>query len=427
MVREKWSSSVGFILASIGSAVGIGNIWRFPYVVGMNGGGAFLIPYLIAVFLFGMSLMILEFALGRHFRTSVLPTFAALGKNFRKAGMFLVFIMVMILGYYLVVTSWVLAYFIFFVSGIDITFSKFTNSYYPLLFFLISVEISFLIVRAGVREGIEKLTRFLIPLLFLILLLLLAVTLSMPGAAEGIEFYLIPDFSKLSNPFTWTAAFGQAFFSLSVGTGVMLTYASYMREMNIVKSAAVITVSDLLVAILAGFVIFPLVFSFGVDPAFGVQLTFVSLPNIFHEMSSGVFLGAIFFLLLFFAALTSAVSFLEVIVATLMDSWGVKRKRATGIVSVIIILVGLPSALSYTALGLRAFGTPLLDLYDFVFGTLGIIAAGLVLTTVAGWFIDPRIILKHTGGSKRMQKMFMIIIRFFIPVVLFINLIKMIV
>ncbi len=381
-MREKWSSSIGFILASIGSAVGIGNIWRFPYMVGENGGGAFLIPYLIAVFLFGLPLMMLEFTLGRHFKTSVVPAFSTIGKKFKLAGFFLVFIMGMILSYYLVITGWVLAYSLFFITGNPIPFSQFTGSYYPLLFFLTSAVTTFFVVRAGVRQGIEKLSKFLIPLLFAMLLLLVIFAISLPGAAKGIEFYLTPDFGKLADPFVWTAAFGQAFFSLGVGTGIMLTYGSYMRDENIVKSAGIITVSDLLVAILGGFVVFPIVFSFGLDPAAGVQLAFVTLPPVFQEMSFGFLLGAIFFLLLFFAALTSAVSMLEVPVATLIDSYGFERKKATLLVSMVIFLVGLPSALSYTPLKLALFGTPLLDIKDFAFGTIGIISAGLVLTIV---------------------------------------------
>lgn len=422
LTREKWSSSLGFILASIGSAVGLGNIWRFSYIVGANGGGAFLIPYFIAVFLFGLPLMILEFAMGRHFKTSVVPTFSSIGKKFLWAGLILVLIMGIILSYYLVITSWVLAYSFFFISGMSVPFATFTSSYSPLLFFLISGAISLLVVRAGVTRGIERLSKFLIPLLFAMLIVLLAFSLFLPGAMRGIEFYLTPDFSKLLDPFVWTAAFGQAFFSLSVGQGIMLTYGSYLEKEKIVKSATIITVSDLIAGLLSGFVVFTIVFSFGLDPASGVKLAFVTLPPIFQKMSFGTFLGAMFFLLLFFAALTSAVSMLEVPVATLIDSYGFKRENATSIVSVIIILMGLPSALSYTTLKLELFGTPLLDLKDFAFGTIGIIAAGFILSTIAGWFLDPVILFKEMEGSRRMQRFFLLIIRYFIPFILLLNL-----
>ncbi|MFZ3385015.1 MAG: sodium-dependent transporter [Candidatus Methanoperedens sp.] len=422
-MREKWSSNLGFILASIGSAVGIGNIWRFPYIVGENGGGAFLIPYIIAVFFFGLPLMILEFALGRHFNTSVVPSFGTIGKKSRIGGFFLVFVMLMIVSYYLVITGWVLAYSLFFITGQNTSFTIFTGSYYPLLFFLIAAVIAFFVVRAGVKGGIEILSKVLIPLLFAMLIVLVVSSLSLPGTMKGLEFYLTPDFSKLSDPFVWTAAFGQAFFSLGVGTGIMLTYGSYMKEGNIVKNATLITVSDLLIAFIGGIIVFPIVFSFGLDPAAGIQLAFVTLPPIFHEMSFGVFFGAIFFLLLFFAALTSAVGMLEVPVATLIDTYGYQRKKAAFVVSIVVILIGLSSALSYTPLKLELLGKPLLDLNDIAFGTIGIIAAGLVLSIIAGWFIDPKLILDHIGGKKWIQELFIIIIKFFIPLILFINLV----
>lgn len=422
-MREKWSSSLGFILASIGSAVGLGNIWRFPYIVGLNGGGAFLIPYFIAVFLFGLPLMVLEFAMGRNYKNSVVATLSAIRKRFRFAGLFLVFVMGMILSYYLVITSWVLAYSLFFIIGVTIPFSEFTSSYYPLLFFLMSGIICFVVVRAGVKRGIEKLSKVLVPVLFGMLCILVVFSFSLPGVMRGIEFYLSPDFSKLFNPYVWAAAFGQAFFSLSVGVGIMLTYGSYMGEERIVKNAAVITVADLLAAILSGFVIFPIVFSFGLDPAAGVKLAFVTLPPIFQTMSFGSFWGAVFFLLLFFAALTSAVSMLEVPVATLIDSYGFKRKNATWIVSLIVAVIGLPSALSYTTLQLELFGKPLLDLKDFAFGTVGIIVSGLVLSVIAGWFLDQGIIIKAVGGNKRAQKLLIFIIKFLIPVILAVTLV----
>jgi len=422
-MREKWSSGIGFILASIGSAVGIGNIWRFPYIVGENGGGAFLIPYLIAVFLFGLPLMIIEFSLGRHLKTSVVPAFTAIKKSFKIAGFFLVFIMVMILSYYLVITGWILAFFYYLVSGTNMTFSTFTDSYYPLLLFLISGGLVFFVVRAGVKKGIEKLSKLLIPLLFIMLLMLLGFSLLLPGTMAGVKFYLLPDFSKLSDPFVWTAAFGQAFFSLSVGTGIMLTYGSYMGDEKIIKSAAIITISDLMVAILAGLIIFPIVFTFGFDPAAGVQLAFVTLPSIFHQMEYGYFFGAVFFLLLFFAAITSAVSMLEVPVSTLIDTYGFDRKKATSLISIIVILIGLPSALSYTTMKLELFGMPILDINDIAFGTIGIILAGLILSIIVGWFLDPDVIFHHIGGERWMQMLFYHIIKFMIPIILFVNLV----
>ncbi|MDN7023801.1 sodium-dependent transporter [Methanoculleus sp. FWC-SCC1] len=418
MVREQWSSWTGFILASIGSAVGIGNIWRFPYIVGQNGGGAFLIPYLISVFLFALPLMMLELAIGRHLQTSVGPAFRAIGERFFPVGILIVATISLILSYYLVIASWVFAYTLFFALNRPVDFTAFTNSYYPLVFFLITGLTVFATVRSGVREGIERLSRYLIPVLVAILLLLVAYALTTPGALAGIAFYLAPDTSRLADPLVWAAAFGQAFFSLSVGMGILLTYGSYLGRTDIFRSASVITVADILIALLAGLIIFPLVFSFGLDPAAGVNLAFVTLPSAFAGIPFGAVLGVLFFAMLFVAALTSAVSMLEVPVATIIDSYGYSRRRATLLVFCAVILLGLPSALSYTALRLELFGTPLLDLGDYIFGTLGLIVAGLLVSTVAGWFMNPAWIFDEIGGSRRMQRAFLFLIRYAIPLVL---------
>ncbi|MDG6258007.1 MAG: sodium-dependent transporter [Methanomicrobiaceae archaeon] len=423
MSRERWSTGLGFILASVGSAVGIGNIWRFPYIVGTNGGGAFLIPYLISVFLFGLPLMMLELAVGRHLQTSVGPAFRAIGQRFFSAGIVLVVIVSFILSYYLVVSSWVLAYTLFFALQRPVDFDAFTGSYYPLVFFLLSGLIVFATVRSGVREGIERISRVVIPLLLLILLLLVVFSLAQPGAAEGVAFYLTPDLSLLADPLVWAAAFGQAFFSLSVGMGILLTYGSYLERANLFRNATIIAVSDIAIAILAGLMIFPLVFAFNVDPAAGVNLAFVTLPSVFLNMQFGSVLGTLFFAMLFLAALTSAVSMLEVPVATAIDMYGYPRKRATLLVFGVIILLGLPSALSYTGLRLELFGTPLFDLSDYVFGTLGLIFSGLIVSIVAGWFVDPEWLFAELGGTPMLQRAYLLLVRYCIPAVLFITLV----
>lgn len=423
MARERWSSGIGFILASIGSAVGIGNIWRFPYIVGTNGGGAFLVPYLISVFLFGLPLMLLEFAVGRNLQTSVGPAFRAIRRRFFPAGIAIIAILGLILSYYLVITSWVLAYALFFLIQRPVDFGDFTASYYPLVFFLASALVVFATVRSGVQEGIERISRFIIPLLFLLLLLLVAFSLAQPGAPAGISFYLTPDLAYLSDPLVWAAAFGQAFFSLSVGMGILLTYGSYLERENLFRSATIIVVADILIAILAGLMIFPLVFTYNLDPAAGVNLAFVTLPAVFGEIQFGALLGALFFLMLFLAALTSAVSMLEVPVATVIDSYGMPRKKATLLVCAIILLLGLPSALSYTALRLELFGVPFLDISDYAFGTLGLIVAGLIVSIVAGWFFEPARLFEELGGSASLQRVYLILVRYCIPSVLLVTLI----
>ncbi|WP_292364331.1 MULTISPECIES: sodium-dependent transporter [unclassified Methanoculleus] len=423
MGREEWSSTLGFILASIGSAVGIGNIWRFPYIVGANGGGAFLIPYLVSVLLFGLPLMVLELAIGRSTGTSVVSTFRSIRKRFSVAGLVIVTIVSLILGYYLVITSWVLAYALFFILGRPMEFGAFTDSYLPLVFFLLSGLAVFMTVRSGVREGIERASRYLIPILLVFLLFLVAVSLTEPGAVEGVGFYLSPDYSRLTDPAVWIAAFGQAFFSLSVGMGILLTFGSYLKREALFRNAAIIAAADILIAVLAGLAIFPLVFTAGLDPAAGVNLAFITLPSAFTEIRYGMLLGALFFLMLFAAALTSAVSMLEAPTAALMDSYGYPRKRATLLVFAAVMLLGLPSALSYTALKLEVFGTAFLALADYAFGTIGLIVAGLIVSIVGGWFMSRARICAEIGGCGWQQKVYMTLIRYGVPAVLLITLI----
>ncbi|MDN7013684.1 sodium-dependent transporter [Methanoculleus sp. FWC-SCC3] len=423
MEREEWSSTLGFILASIGSAVGIGNIWRFPYVVGANGGGAFLIPFLIAVLLFGLPLMVLELAIGRSTGTSVISAFRSIRQRFAAAGLVIVAVVSLILGYYLVITSWVLAYALFFVFNQPMEFDAFTGSYLPLVFFLLSGLAVYVTVRSGVRGGIERASRYLIPFLLVILIFLVVISLTEPGAVEGIEFYLSPDFSRLADPGVWIAAFGQAFFSLSVGMGILLTFGSYLKREPLFRNAAIIAAADMLIAVLTGLVIFPLVFTAGLDPAAGVNLAFITLPTAFTEIQYGMVLGALFFLMLFAAALTSAVSMLEVPVAALMDTYGYPRKRATLLVFAAIMLVGLPSALSYTALNLEALGMPFLDLADYAFGTIGLIVAGLIVSVVGGWFMSRIRICEEIGGCGWQQKIYMALIRYGVPSILLITLV----
>jgi NSS family neurotransmitter:Na+ symporter len=423
MEREEWSSTLGFILASIGSAVGIGNIWRFPYIVGANGGGAFLVPYLIAVLLFGLPLMVLELAIGRSTGTSVISAFRSIRQRFAAAGLVIVVVVSLILGYYLVITSWVLAYALFFTFNQPVEFGAFTGSYLPLVFFLVAGLAVYVTVRSGVREGIERASRYLIPVLLVILISLVAVSLTEPGAVEGIGFYLSPDFSRLTDPAVWIAAFGQAFFSLSVGMGILLTFGSYLRREALFRNAGIIAAADILIAVLAGLAIFPLVFTAGLDPAAGVNLAFITLPTAFTEIRYGMLLGALFFLMLFAAALTSAVSMLEVPVAALMDSYGYPRKRATLLVFVAVMLLGLPSALSYTALNLEAFGMPFLDLADYAFGTIGLIVAGLIMCVVGGWFMSRTRLCAEIGGCGWQQTVYMALIRYGVPAILLITLI----
>lgn len=423
MSRENWSSATAFILVSVGSAVGIGNIWRFPYIMGVNGGGAFLVPYLIAVFVVGLSVMMVEFTIGRHYGKSVVEAFTSIKPRLRYLGFVIVVVNMMILSYYWVVMGWVLAYFSFYSVGMPMPFSAFTTSYLPIPFFAIAAVLTLGIVRLGVKKGLERLSKYLVPILLAMMVLISAYGLSLPGAGAGLFFYLKPDFGRLADPSVWTAAFGQSFFSLSVGTGILLTYGSYARKERIAKNSAIIAISDTSVSLLAGLMIFPIVFSFGLDPAAGVQLAFVTLPTVFGEIAFGQILGAAFFLLLFFAAFTSAVSMLEVPVATLIDSYGMGRKRAAALIAAIIFALGVPPALSYTPLSLSILGLPVLDLYDTAFGTMAIIVTGLIITIVGGWLLDESVLSKEIGGGGFAKSALRITVRYAIPIILIVILV----
>lgn len=385
---DLWSSRTGFILAATGSAVGIGNIWRFPSVVGRNGGGAYLIPFLIAVFVFAVPLIILEINSGRRTRSDIVATFRDVRPRFRIFGWFIVAIVILILSYYLVITGWILAFLGAAITGGDISLASFTATYAPVISFTVSLGLVAGVLSLGVREGIERLTTVLMPVVFVILLGMAAFSVTLPGFSEGMAFFLTPDLSVLTDPLIWSAAFGQAFFSLSAGMGILITYGSYVgKEMNVPGAAAIIAVADVVVAILAGIVIFPIVFTFDLEPSLGTELAFSTLPVAFSLLPGGRVVAGAFFGLLFAAAITSAVSMMEVGVSTVRGATRFSRRRATLLVSVLVFLLGMPSLLSYTPFQLYVWGTPLLDLLDNSVGTLGLPVTALVISVTFGHFV----------------------------------------
>lgn len=417
---EQWSSRTGFILAAIGSAVGIGNIWRFSSVVGQNGGGAYLIPYLIAVFLCALPLMILELAMGRHFQGTVVSAFRSVKPPFRIIGWLLCGILFLILSYYLVITGWTIGYFLFSLGGEAVSFSVFTNGWLPVFLFVLTAGLTGIVVSRGVREGIERISILLIPISIGTLMVLALYGATLPGFSEGMAFLFTPDFSVLSDPLLWSAAFGQAFFSLSVGTGILLTYGAYVsRDQGIPVASMIITVTDLAVALIAGIVIFPLVFSFGLVPTIGAELAFSTLPKAFGVMPGGWLFAAAFFLVLFFAALTSAISMLEVSVAAVRESIGWSRIRAAALLTGAVIIIGLPSALSYSAVDLRIGGIRVLDFMDETVGTLGLPIAALLLAVVFTWFLPRTILAEEIGETS--ARIIHPLCRFVIPGVLIVT------
>ncbi len=417
-MREHWSK-LGFILASIGSAIGLGNIWRFPYIVGENGGGAFLIAYIVAIIIFGFPLMIMEFSIGEKFKGSVVTSLKKIHPKIKYLGFFAVFVCLGILSYYLVIAGWTLAYSVFSIFT-QIDFTDFTNTLYPLAMFFITLLIITFIVRTGIKKGIERVCNVLLPTLFILVILLVIKAVTLPNAIEGIRFYLTPDISSLVNPRIWLMAIAQALFSLSLGTGILITYGSYLKKTNIPKSSLIVIISDTLIAVLAGFIIFPIVFSFGINPATGPQLAFVTLPKIFSFMAFGHFFETIFFLLLFIGALTSAISMMEVGTTTLIDEFKLNRKKATLIILGIIFIAGLPSALSYSSFNFTVFGKTFLDMMDHLFGDILLPICALIMTTGIMWFIKPKALLEEINkGSKIKIPYFIIpVLKYLIPVLL---------
>ena len=402
MDKERGSfSKVGFILAAAGSAVGLGNLWRFPYTVGENGGGLFVIIYLISVIAIAVPVMMAEISLGRFTGKNPVGAFNAIkpGSPWKYVGYLGVLCGLMILSFYAVVAGSAVGYFIKAVTGpfsgvtsetAAAAYESFTgNSWLQILLLSVFIALTVFVVSKGVSGGIEKYSKILMPILLGILLLLLVRSLTLKGASKGIEFYLKPDFKALK-PSLIIAAMGQAFFSLSLGMGTMITYGSYVsKKENIPVSAGWIAFFDTFIAILAGLIIFPAIFSQGLDPNQGSGVMFNVLPVLFDKMPGGMLFGSFFFLLLSIAALTSTISILEVPVAYYIDEkkWG--RKKASVIVGAVALLIGIPSALSqggvkfFTELPLFKMG--FLDLWSQLWGGLILSIGAFFLAIFIGY------------------------------------------
>ena len=396
--RGQFSSKLGFVAAAAGSAVGLGNIWRFPYETGQNGGAAFLLVYLTCVFLIGFPVMVGEIAIGRKTQKNPYGAFRELGgKGWALVGLWGILCGVMILSFYNVVAGWAFGYFLQIGFGNLLNtenYGEFFGGYVSdvsdnLIYSLVFMIITAVIVFRGVQNGIERASKILMPLLFIILVSLIIYGLTLEGAGKGVSFYLFPELDKMTGK-TIYSALGQAFFSLSLGMGALVTYGSYIdKKDNIVSSAGIVTIADSMVAFLAGLMIFPLVFSQGQAPTAGPGLVFVSLPGIFQAMGpvAGKIVGASFFLLLCFAALTSTISLLEVPVAYAVDEKKWSRKTSVAVISALIFIIGLFSMLSQGAVeGLTDFvhyegkTKSFLDAVDDLFSTVGLPLGGFLIT-----------------------------------------------
>jgi NSS family neurotransmitter:Na+ symporter len=400
------------LLATVGAAVGLGNIWRFSAVIGQNGGGAYLVPYLIAAFVCAVPLLVLELSVGRRFRTDVVSAFRSVDTDYTPFGWLVTGGVLLILSYYLVLTGWVLGFLISWLGGSQLTFGPFTAGWQPVAYFVVATAVTGGVVSLGVRDGIERMAKIVMPTVFAILIALAVYAVTLPAWDQAAAFLFTPNFSVLGDLGIWSAAFGQVFFSLSVGQGIMLTYGSYVDdEMDLLESSLLVTVADIGGAIVAGLVIFPIVFSFGLEPTLGTELAFTTLPTAFATMAFGRVVAVAFFGLLFFAALSSAVSLLEVGVAATVNTTRLSRRRATLALTAGVFVAGVPSALSYSPLRLAVAGRPVLDLVDESVGTFALPISALLILFVFVWAVELETVRRDLGG-------FYPLVRYLIPIVL---------
>jgi NSS family neurotransmitter:Na+ symporter len=396
--RENWRSRFGFIMAAAGSAIGLGNIWRFPYLTGENGGGAFIVIYLICVLLIGLSIMLAEFAVGRSTGLAAVGAYKKYSDRWTFAGALGVISAFFIMGFYPVVGGWSIAYIFKSLTGllsapdaIGGAFDAFILSpVEPLVWMIIYLAINVLIVAKGIAGGIEKAGKILMPTLYVLLIFIIIRSVTLEGAAAGLEFLLKPDWSQVTGK-TFLAALGQVFFSLSLGMGCMITYGSYLDKKEVLQNnALIVSLMDTSVAIMAGIAIFPALFAFGMEPAQGPGLVFVVVPSIFAQMgAAGPLFSAIFFIALFVAALTSSVSLLEVVVAYLMDQKDMERKPAVYGTSAIMVVTGILSSLSLGVLsGFKLFGVGVFDFFDILTDKIFLAIGGMLLAIFVGWFVN---------------------------------------
>lgn len=409
--REKWGTRLGFICAAVGSAVGLGNIWRFPYITGENGGAAFIVVYLLCILLCGLPIMIAELSIGRKAQSDAVGSFEVLapGKPWILGGVLGVLAGFFILSFYSVVAGWALKFFAKAVSGslwdIDKAgFGKFFGEYIaqswePIFWQGAMMALTIYIVAGGVKKGLERWNRILIPALAIMIIILAGFSLTLEGAAKGVAFLFTPDWKKLADPNVYLTALGQAFFSLSIGMAVFITYGSYLSETTrLPVMAAATAAGDTIFAIIAGLAIFPAVFAFGLDPSAGAGLSFITLPGLFQTMPGGIVVGPLFFLLLVFAALTSMASLLEVPVAFFMRVLKAPRREIAIITGLVIFAIGIPSSLGFGVLGHVKWGEKtILDIMDFLMLNLALPIGGMITALFVGWAWQRQSVLSDVG------------------------------
>ncbi len=426
-----FGSRLGFILAAAGSAVGLGNIWRFPYLAARYGGGIFLLVYLILTVTFGFALMTTEVGIGRKTGKSVIGAYSSINKNFGALGWLAAAVPVIILPYYCVIGGWVLRYMVAFLTG-NGTAAAGDGSYFsnfighaglPTLFFCIFVAVTALVVMLGVDKGIERVSKIMMPVLFVLIVGIGIYTLTLPGAIDGLIYYVKPDFSAFSIK-TVIAAMGQMFYSMSLAMGIMITYGSYMRkEDHLEGSVRNIEIFDTAVAFLAGLIIVPSVFVFSGGDASalnaGPSLMFITLPNVFDSMAGGQIVGTAFFVLVALAALTSSISLMETVVSIITEKFGVKRIPACLIVVGISLLVGMLSVLGYSSWSsVTVFGYQFLDFFDFISNNIMMPVVALLTCVLIGFVAKTQFVEEEVelNGKFKSKTLYRVMVKYICPI-----------
>lgn len=431
--RTTFTTKLGVIAATVGSAVGLGNIWRFPYETGQNGGAAFLLIYLICVFVIGVPVMTAEFVIGRRAKANASRAFKILSpaSHWHIIGIMGIFASIFILGFYSVIAGWTLEYvFQAITNGLSgknaaefqEAFNGFSSdTFLPLYWIFIFLLLNYMIVSRGVKDGIEKASNILTPLLFVILIIFCIRSLFLPGASEGLKFLFHPDFSKIDSNVI-LRAMGQAFFSLSLGMGTLTTYSSYFsNKTNLTKTAVTVGILDTVVAILAGILIFPAAFTFGINPSQGPELVFITLPNIFQHLPGSYFWSVLFFALLSVAALTSTISLCEVGVAYLHEELKITRKRATQLLILFCVISSTLCSLSFGVLKeFKIFGLTIFNFCDFTASNILLPLGGMLIAIYVGWKLDKKLVYDEVSNEQTLKvrffKILIFCIRFVAPI-----------
>ena len=428
--RSNFSGKIGFVLAAAGSAVGLGNIWRFPYLAAKYGGGIFLLVYILLAVSFGFTLLCAEISIGRKTGKSAITAFSSINKKYSFIGWIASIVPMIILPYYSVIGGWVTKYISVYATGQasaaakDKFFENFiTDPTEPILWFLVFIGLTALIVVCGVEKGVEKVSKFMMPLLIALTLFIAIYTLFMPGAIDGLIYYVKPDFSKFSFV-TVLAAMGQLFYSMSIAMGIMITYGSYMKkDINIESSVRQIEIFDTGIAFLAGLMIVPGVFAFsgGNEEALnkGAGLMFQTLPKVFDHMTGGAIIGLLFFVLVFFAAITSSISLMETIVSVICDKTKLNRKKASLLVFIGTIIMGVLVSLGHSVLSfVKVAGLDILGMLDFASNSVIMPIVAFLTCIFIGYIVKPKFITDEieSNGKFHSKALFTVVIKYIAPI-----------